>query len=413
VFPKGLTYFGRSIGLPLIVHNRWIDPHSPYRKKYKITGFAAVDPAFWNDIDSAIATAGVVDYEQDWLNVIYDHTPRMATDPSVGNAFTDNMARAAKNHGLDMQYCMAMPRYFMQGVKYNNLTTIRTSDDRFEPAKWRHFIYVSQLAYAMGIWPWSDVFMSTETGDMIASVLSSGPVGTGDKIGKEDKVNILKVARTDGILVKPDAPLLPMDEDYLNEADHIGAPMLAFTYTRQNNVRTNYVFVFAPEKSGNDGYTLTPSDANLDMRGTVILYNPLTGMLKKMSADSTFEGTLANAAVSGNLEKTGNTHGTKYKFTYFIIAPITQAGIAFLGDEGKIVSTGRQRISQLSSSPDYLQVQISFAKNEHSVILHGYYDRMFKADHGSLHLNPRNNTFTLSVSAPEYAKNMTIDLTPD
>ena len=60
------------------------------------------------------------------------------------------MAAACARHGLVMQYCMALPRHFLQGAKYSNLTTIRTSGDRFEPGKWRDFLYTSQLAAAVG-----------------------------------------------------------------------------------------------------------------------------------------------------------------------------------------------------------------------------------------------------------------------
>jgi len=410
VFPHGLRHFGKSLGLPLVVHNRWIDPHSPYHKKYKITGFAAIDPNFWNHIDSFINSAGVFDYEQDWLVTIYNHTPKMASDLSVGNAFTDDMANAAKKHGMDMQYCMAMPRYFMQGVKYSNLTTIRTSGDRFEPAKWQHFIYTSQLGYDLGIWPWSDVFMSHETGNMIASVLSAGAVGTGDALGKEDKANIMKACRTDGVLVKPDASLLPMDSDYINDAQNQQKPMLAFTYTKQNNIKTDYVFAFASRNMTNKQYSFKPS--TLGFKGEVVVYDPITGSLQKMNADNTFKGTFSNNSYTEGIKKTSHTSGSNsYNYTYYIVAPITPVGVGFLGDEGKITSTGRQRIPKLSSTQNQLQVQVAFANNETSVKLHGYYDKSFKTDKGNLKLNPKNKTFTLSVSAPEHNKNVTVNFT--
>jgi hypothetical protein len=413
LFPHGLKMFHKKLRLPLMVHNRWIDPRSPYYKKYKITGYAAIGSEFWNHIAGYIKSVGVVDYEQDWLNVIYDHTPKMASVLSVGNAFTDNMAGAMKNKGLDMQYCMAMPRFFMQGVKYNNLTTIRTSVDRFEPAKWRHFLYTSQLAYAMGIWPWSDVFMSRETGNMIVSTLSGGAVGTGDKLGEEDKTNILKAARTDGVLVKPDEALLPMDSDYINEANHVHRPMLAYTYTKQNNIRTNYVFVFAPKGSTPNQYSFTPSGADLGMKGEVVVYNPLSGTVKKMNADSTFTGSLSDdGTITKRMKKTGDTRGGKYRYTYYIIAPVMPIGIAFLGDEGKIAATGRQRISTLKANSKQLTVQVEFAKGEKMVQLHGYYEKPFTVDGGKLKLQPEHHTFTLTVQNPEHSSHVTIHFTP-
>ena len=47
---KRLAAFQKSIDLPLITHNRWIDPASPYHEHYKISGIAAVDPKWWDHI---------------------------------------------------------------------------------------------------------------------------------------------------------------------------------------------------------------------------------------------------------------------------------------------------------------------------------------------------------------------------
>jgi hypothetical protein len=50
VFPKGIAAFQKKVDLPLIAHNRWIDPESAYRKRYNISGFAAIDPQWWKEI---------------------------------------------------------------------------------------------------------------------------------------------------------------------------------------------------------------------------------------------------------------------------------------------------------------------------------------------------------------------------
>ncbi len=80
----------------------------------------------------------------------------------------NNMASGMSSAGLTMQYCMALPRHFLQSSMYNNLTSIRVSGDRFSSARWDTFLYASELASALGIWPWSDVFMSSETDNMLA-----------------------------------------------------------------------------------------------------------------------------------------------------------------------------------------------------------------------------------------------------
>ncbi|HXR83608.1 MAG TPA: hypothetical protein VN722_04830 [Hanamia sp.] len=378
LFPDGLASFHEKIALPLVTHNRWIDPQSPYHKKYKISGYAAIDPHFWNDIMHYLKTSGVVCYEQDWLNYIYNKSPEMLANIEIGNQFTDGMANAAKANGLHLQYCMAMPRFFLQGLKYNNLTTIRTSDDRFEPRKWMPFIFTSQFAYEMGIWPWCDVFKSSETGNMIVSVLSAGAVGTGDAIGKEDKKNIMLACRNDGVLVKPDVPLLPLDEDYLQIANQENKPLLASTFTKHSNVTTHYLFAFSDQKTTDNHFDFRPSA--LGMSGKIVVYDPMNHELKVMNSKETFSGTL--------LEKYG----------YYIIAPVN-FGIAFLGDENKIAATGKKRIAELNSSANNLKVKILFAKGEKEITLCGYYENTVSADKGKLSADPQKHFFTLQLTS--------------
>src|SRR5262249_22180635 len=47
LFPGGLAAFQRSLEVPLIAHNRWIDTQSPYRRKYAMSGNVSVDPRLW------------------------------------------------------------------------------------------------------------------------------------------------------------------------------------------------------------------------------------------------------------------------------------------------------------------------------------------------------------------------------
>ena len=129
------------------------------------------------------------------------------------------MARATHDHNMTMQYCMAPARFFLQAAKYPNLTTIRVNQDRFERKKWQSFLDASLLAEAAGRWPWVDVFMSGETDNLLLSVLSAGPVGTGDALGKEHRDNLMKAIRADGVIVKPDVPIVRVDSSFIADAN--------------------------------------------------------------------------------------------------------------------------------------------------------------------------------------------------
>jgi hypothetical protein len=360
VFPGGLTAFQKKVGLPLITHNRWIDPESPYHEHYAISGVAAVDPKFWQEIMAYTSSANVVTYEQDWLNVIYKYSPALGTTLSAGDAFTDGMARAAQEKGMSLQYCMALPRHFLQGARYGNLTTIRTSGDRFTRSNWDTFLYTSRLASALGIWPWADVFMSTETDNVLIATLSAGMVGNGDKIGTENKQNLLRAVRTDGVIVKPDAPLLPIDAMYTSDAlgtlpadrSRSPPPMIASAHTDHGALRTAYVFAYS-RGSERAKTAFTPAQAGVEH--DVYLYDARARTARRMAASEPFTFDLA-------------PNGT----AYFVLAPVSGDGVAIFGDDGKFVPDGRKRIAAIAEVKNRLIVTVTFALQEKAVRLFGY-----------------------------------------
>jgi hypothetical protein len=253
------------------------------------------------------------------------------------------------------------------------------------------FVFTSQYAYEMGIWPWSDVFKSNEMGNMILSNLSAGPVGTGDAIGKENKENIMKVCRTDGVIVKPDVPLLPFDESYIQLAKNETKPILAYTYTKQGSITTNYVAAFDTIPNSDTKFDFKPAD--IGMKGTVVVYDPLNKKAQAISANESFNAELPEE-----------------KIIYYILAPITSSGIAFLGDEGKITATGKQRIASIVSSGKILQVKVLFAKGESSVTVQGYAEKPVMTDNGQISYDPSTHLFKLVLSSPANGNSATINL---
>jgi hypothetical protein len=384
LFPEGLAAFQKTVGLPLIAHNRWIDPASPYHQRYRISGLAAVDPNWWREIIGYLSSASVVTYEQDWLNVIYEHSPELAASLQAGEAFTDGMASAAQEKGLSMQYSMALPRHFLQGARYGNLTTIRVSGDRLERSKWDTFLYTSRLASALGIWPWSDVFMSTEADNLLIATLSAGMVGVGDRSGAENKGNLLHAVRLDGVIIKPDTPLLPIDTMYTARSRR---PMIASAHTDHGALRTSYVFSYG---RGFEVESAAFTPAQVGMPRDVYVYDARNRTARRLGASDAF-----TFAVAPN--------GT----AYFVVAAVSRAGIALFGDESKFVPDGRKRIASLGDEPDRLSATVTFAPQEKSVQLFGYATRRptvtaATGSVGEVSFDKRTERFAVSVSpSPE------------
>jgi hypothetical protein len=383
LFPQGLAAFDAKVGMPLAVHARWIDPTSEYHKNYKISGIAPVDPRWWDETAAYLQQSGVICYEQDWLNEIYNRSPEMSTTLGVGESFTDNMARSAAAHGLSLQYCMELPRYLLNGARYDNLTTTRVSDDRFERRKWDNFLYTSAFADAMGVWPWVDVFMSRETDNLLLATLSAGPVGTGDALGRESKANIMKAIRADGRIVKPDAPLIPTDASYLADARAEHQPLVAWTHT-DHPLRTGYVFAFA--RKGDAATAVIPLSTLGLTSKEAYRYDYDAGVGKVAPADAPY---------SVDLGPDNHYYG--------IVAPVGKCGIAFLGDLAQFVSTGKQRIPAMHEEPNGLTVTAALTPSEKSATLSGWSREKptFNATEGKVDArtyDPDTRRFTVTVS---------------
>ena len=402
LFPDGLSAFHQKIDLPLVVHGRWIDPASPYHAAYRISGVAPIDPEWWDETATYLNRSGVVCYEQDWLSEIYNHTPEMHSSLDAGPAFADNMARAALSQDETLQYCMATPRFFLNGARYNNLTTIRVSDDRFDRSKWDPFLYTSEFANALGIWPWVDVFKSTETGNILLATLSAGPVGVGDKIGQESKENILRAVRGDGRIVKPDAPVLPTDETILADARGAHRPVVAWTYTDHGADRTAYVVAYS---RASDLPDLAPSyvPAATGVRSSrVYIYDYFARTGQVVDASRPFEA--IPSAEADNL-------------AYNIVAPVGDTGIAMLGDLNQFVSVGRQRVPDVTDRNGKLTVTAVFAPTEKSVTLSGYapVKPHIDATEGSLEafeFDPATRRFTATLSPGDQPRFRPLDGDP-
>ena len=340
-FPNGLADFRSRLGLPFITHNRWLRDDSPYRDQYQISGNVSIDPAFWDKIIGDIAFWGVETYEQDWLDIkalpdyVFGH----------GDLYLDNMARACEENGLTMQYCMGTPRVYMQSSKYSNLTTLRVSHDRFYPSDWAQFFYCSRFVRSLGAWPWVDVFRSTETDHMLLCILSAGMAGMADSIGGHDLDNVLAISRHDGVLVKPDVPIVPSDSSYIRRAKG-DASITGFTYSDFDAHRVVYVFDWL---TGDTGFI----PAEFGLSGDVYIYDYFNG-----------------TGMAATAEQVCNKNESDW--SYYVVAPIGQSGIAFLGDKNMFVSCGKNRIHSIIDDGTAVNAAVMFAPHDNTVRIHGY-----------------------------------------
>ena len=344
LFPEGLKAFQKKLGVPLVTHSRWIDASSPYRQQYQMSGNVVTDPLYWNNLAAYLRASGVILYEQDWLGL--NAMPSFNLDDA--DAFLGNMSASTGQQGLNLQYCMGTPRHFMQSLTLPNLTSLRAGEDRFSQKRWTNFLYSSRFAGAVGVWPFTDVFMSGETENLLLAVLSGGPVGVGDKIGSLNRNNLLNAVRSDGVIVKPDTPLAPVDASFFTHSGgDMTQPMVASTQSSFGEWKATYIVGY---DQGTGSYpALQFSDFGFTGEG--YLYDFL-------------------ADVVTPVQSTGTYPRPQNSFSYTILAPTGPSGITVLGDYNQFVAFGKQRISAFKDDGT-VQMTVVFAAGEAQRIVHG------------------------------------------
>ncbi len=353
ILPDGLGGVHTSLGVPLLVHSRWIDPTSPVRQQYQMSGDVSIDPQYWTDLATYLASNGVMTYEQDWLAMFAQPNINL-TDPE---AYLDNMAHAMAAAGVTMQYCGQTVGQLLQGSKYGNLTTARVSADGFNRTRWDSFLYNARLTSALGIFPFADNVYSTDIKGLVLATHSAGIVAMADGIGNEVAGNVGQIIRPDGIIVKPDAPMVPLDSTYV--ADAVAAatngalpPMAAFSYSNRGALRTAYVFAYSRATDGSSA-PIHFAPADLGISGAAYVYDYFGQRGRLVPANSSF------------------TDSVPADGSYYIVAPVGPSGMALVGDAGKFVSAGRQRINLVEDAGS-LNVSVHFAQGESGTLLWGY-----------------------------------------
>ncbi|CAF2648055.1 unnamed protein product [Rotaria sp. Silwood2] len=240
IFPDGLPMVHRRLeNLPLAAHNRYWASDTIYTKKYAFVidhangkALPKGNDSFWIDLlGEAFRDWGLILYEQDWLNVqTIDFTPTR-TDIHLGHQWLTSMGKAADQIGVNIQYCMSLPRHALQALEIPRVTQARVSDDyavhlRQQGSQWNIGVS-SMLADAIGLAPYKDVFWSSSNEpeapykvpvmepvpdrEILIATLSTGPVTPGDAINYTDVNRIMRCCNQRGLILKPDRPITLID----------------------------------------------------------------------------------------------------------------------------------------------------------------------------------------------------------
>jgi hypothetical protein len=366
--PDGVDGLRARLGNPpLILHARHFSSRSPYfvRAPAWRDGDRAhpEDPAFFDALFAQAEAWGAIQVEQDWLVECFLGVRGLRERPGRARAWQEGLDRAAAEHGLSLHWCMATPADFLQTLTLPRVEAIRTSGDyRYvlgSASLWCWFLYGSAFARALGLWPYKDVFLSNPDGagrdgdphaelEALLAALSAGPVGIGDALGRTCREIVMRTCREDGVLVKPDLPLAPLERCYRTHA-HLGAaPLVAETWSDHPAGRWTYLV----------GIHASRADESLELEVA----------WPELAAAAPSGPVVAYDWRRGRFEDPG-ARGLGYalaprEWRLHVLCPVLPSGIALLGDPGRYACAGDRRLRGVRALDDGVAFEVLGAPGE-------------------------------------------------
>ena len=365
-FPHGIESLHERLGKPLQCYILWLAPGGPYRKQYpfietdKLPGPWKTNPPtmgdvfysldYWRYTAKKIASWGAISLQHDFLSN-YEGDPVMMASLDRMDTYFRSMAQALQEQKMTMHYCMQAPRHILQSTENPVMVSLQgTQDhhvgDKNEAVLWKHLLFTSAFYGAVGIWPCRDNIQSgadpNAFEDVLLADLMGGSIQLGHRIGTADWDLLKKLHRADGLVLKPDRPIVPLDRSYLDGS--------AVGYTESaHNGRQWYYVLSLPAA----GYREEFSVSDVGAAGSWVVYD---WDRKTVSLE---EGNSPVRLLRGA------------KHQYFVLAPLFENGMAVIGDPEKFVTMADQRIASVEATKTSVRVGVTADAKDAPVLL-GY-----------------------------------------
>ncbi|CAF1149166.1 unnamed protein product [Rotaria sordida] len=389
IFPDGLQVLHRRLeNIPLAAHNRYWAYDTIYKQNYSFaldesTGKALPisNDSFWIDLFTQAHDWGLVLYEQDWLDrQTIDFLPTR-TDIHLGHQWLMSMGEAGEKTGINIQYCMSLPRHILTALQIPRVTHARVSTDyafhlesRTAP-QWAIGIS-SMFANAIGLAPFKDVFWSNTwepdapykdgpreilpEREILIATLSTGPVGPGDGINYTNVENIMRCCRQDGLILKPDQPLTMINALVSDWAFYNGVSQGEVYSTRTSITGQTFHIIFASAMK--QDYSIYPSMIG-GQSGMLWSYDDTTTILP-------FSDT--------NPLNISHCRCSVASMCLWYVSPLIELGdseiyYALLGEQNKWTAISQQRIISIANQPQNKIAIIRIQGAPGETVLMGFY----------------------------------------
>eukprot|EP01095_Lingulamoeba_sp_RSL-Kostka_P008909 TRINITY_DN3039_c0_g1_i1.p1 TRINITY_DN3039_c0_g1~~TRINITY_DN3039_c0_g1_i1.p1 ORF type:complete len:790 (+),score=190.98 TRINITY_DN3039_c0_g1_i1:60-2429(+) len=349
---------------------------------------------FWDFIFENATGWGLRVLKQDHMNEQILYMNATLEDNNVIRNWLISEGKSAQKYGIDIMYCMDFPNAFMLSLELNNVVISRASNDYVPDNSmynWKIGV-TSMVLWPLGLYGYKDSFYTssdeivikpqakffnyTENHSLthaLASCLSAGPVGIGDGYKGANKTLINMLSASNGLLLKPDRPIVTIDNFYKSVFDfdsdfsknnHSTHGQVWSTYTVYNElIQFHYVLGINLERE----YTFEVDDLlvihELENKTNLLdvyyaykwdKHNP---NIITIDSIQLFESPFHNI----RLERGKSLDDINY---YVIVSGLPYSGYGFLGELGKIVPISKQRFPQIISSGIGIEITINGAPFE-------------------------------------------------
>jgi len=362
ILPGGVATLRAELGNPpLVTHCRHLSSASPLVQRFDCwidVGTAhPTDPdAYYGLLADRASSWGVQVFEHDWLIECFLAVRGLRERPGRAEEWQRAMDRVLIDRGMTAQWCMGSPADMVMASTLDVVTSVRTSGDTgymLGPhALWAWFAITSALARSLGLTPFTDVF---RTADVVSphqarvaallAVLSTGPVGIGDRLGATDVNLVRSTCRADGLIVSPDVPLAAVDRSLRRHPFTSAVLLVAATHIDHDPGRWSHVVTLnCTEPAGRLDGVISVSDLGVDAPTAVTGRAVVVDLLAAPdSPDSVLEGPVDGLSWPVSLEHQGLDHR--------VVVPVSAGGHAVIGDLDLLCPSGRNRVRSVVEGP--------------------------------------------------------------
>lgn len=361
VLPDGVPALRERLGgRPLAAHIRHLSSASTIAAELPVHvdgpyAVPATSEAYERWLDQCTAW-GVETFEHDWLVEVFFGVRPLRAVAGRARAWQEGIDRAARERGITLQWCMGTPADMAQTVTLTQVTSVRTSGDHGYIATpgqlWAWFCTTNALARALGLMPFKDVFRADPdvAGDhgepeALLSALSTGPVGLGDRVGRFDPSLAMRTCRADGTLIKPHVPVAATSRSMLVSAGSRSVLMVAECWNDHPAGRWAYVTTMrcSPGEAPTSGRVALAELGASAPTGEVFVWDWRRGTGVRMPAEGSWDTTLSAE-----------------EWTFHVVAPVLDGGIAVIGDVSKFVTAGDARL-EVDAGPGRVRLTVKGA----------------------------------------------------